>query len=186
MAENGDKAIFLDRDGVINVDGGFTHRVEDFKLIDGAAGAIRRANKAGYKVLVVTNQGGIALGHYGKDDMTLFHQHMLDTLEGMDARIDAIAFCPHHPESRWETERDCDCRKPKPGMILELAARHRIDLAASALIGDRATDIEAAAAAGTTGFLFEGGDLDDCMKSVLDSLRDGGGKAGERAGGDAE
>ena len=142
MARNGDKAIFLDRDGVINVDGGFTHRVEDFELVPGAADAIRRANAAGYKVLVVTNQGGIALGHYGRDDVTLFHQHMLDELGAMDARIDAIAFCPHHPESKWESERTCDCRKPKPGMILELAERHGIDLAASAMIGDRTTDVE--------------------------------------------
>ena len=173
MAGKGDKAIFLDRDGVINVDGGFTHRVEDFELVPGAADAIRRANAAGYKVLVATNQGGIALGRYGRDDVTLFHQHMLDELGAMDARIDAIAFCPHHPESKWVSERDCDCRKPKPGMILELAERHGIDLAASAMIGDRTTDVEAAEAAGTRGFLFDGGNLDECMAAVLDQL--GGG-----------
>ena len=173
MAGNGDKAIFLDRDGVINIDTGYPHRVEDFALVEGAAEAIRRANAAGYKVLVATNQGGVALGRYGKDDVTLFHQHMLDTLGAMDARIDAIAFCPHHPESKWESERSCRCRKPEPGMILELAERHGIDLASSAMIGDRATDVEAAEAAGTRGFLFDGGNLDECMAEVLDALAAG-------------
>ena len=170
MTDSGNKAMFLDRDGVINVDHGYTHRVEDFELVDGAAEAIRRANKAGFKVLVVTNQGGIALGRYGKDDVVLFHQHMIDTLSAMGATIDAIAFCPHHPDSKWASERTCACRKPKPGMILDLAARHGIDLAASAMIGDRTTDVEAAEAAGMRGFLFEGGSLDECMAGALDSL----------------
>ena len=183
MAKKGDKAIFLDRDGVINVDGGFTHRVEDFRLIDGAAEAIRRANEAGYKILVVTNQGGIALGHYDQDDMTIFHQHMLETLEAMGARIDAIAFCPHHPGAKRDGDRKCGCRKPKPGMILDLAGRHGVDLGASALIGDRPTDVEAAEAAGVAGFLFEGGSLDDCMARVLEFLEAGGGGAGETGGG---
>ena len=179
MEREGDRAVFLDRDGVINVDVGYPHRIGDFALVDGAAEAIRRANSAGYKVLVATNQGGIALGHYSQDDMALFHQHMLDTLGAMGARIDGIAFCPHHPESKWETERDCECRKPKPGMILDLAGLHGVDPAASAMIGDRATDVEAAAAAGMRGFLFDGGDLDACMAEVLGYLA--GGPAGGAA-----
>ena len=174
MAENGDKAIFLDRDGVIVEDVGYSNRIEDFKLVEGAAEAIRRAGGAGYKTLVATNQGGIAIGCFSEEDMALFHRHMVETLAAMGAHIDDIAFCPHHPKAEREEDRECGCRKPKPGLILDLAGRHGVDVSASAMIGDRATDVEAGEAAGAAGFLFEGGSLDELMKDVLGHLEGGG------------
>ena len=168
MAEG--KAIFLDRDGVINVDTGFPHRIEEFALIEGAAKAIRMANQANYKVLVVSNQGGIALGKFGHAEVEAFHRHMISTLAEKGAYITDIEYCPHHPEALEESERNCTCRKPSPEMILRLVERHGINASLSALIGDRETDIEAAKAAGVDGFLFEGGGLDILMAEVLKHL----------------
>lgn len=164
------RAIFLDRDGVINIDEGYTHRIEDFSLIDGAASAIRRANTAGFKVMVVTNQGGIGLGYYDHADVRSFHAHMQAVLEREAAIITDIAYCPHHPRSPDPGLRDCTCRKPSPEMLLTLASRHNIDLAASAMIGDRDTDVAAGTAAGAHAFLFNGGSLDTLMIEVLDHL----------------
>lgn len=170
MANSWKRAVFLDRDGVINIDTGYPHRIDEFVLIPGAAAAIRRANEAGYSVFVVTNQGGIGLGYFSVDTLTAFHDHMISVLEAEKAIITDIAFCPHHPKALLEENRDCDCRKPKPAMILDLAERHHIDLAASAMIGDRDTDIMAAEAAGVRGFLFDGVNLDHLMQDVLNQL----------------
>ena len=165
------KAIFLDRDGVINVDTGFPHRIEEFALIEGAASAIRLANQAKCKVLVVSNQGGIALGKFGHGEVKAFHDHMVSCLEEEGAYITDIEYCPHHPEALEESERHCTCRKPSPEMILRLAERHRIDTNLSALIGDRETDLQAAEAAGVDGFLFDGSvGLDILMAEVLTHL----------------
>ncbi|MGC6485008.1 MAG: D-glycero-alpha-D-manno-heptose-1,7-bisphosphate 7-phosphatase [Candidatus Puniceispirillales bacterium] len=164
------RAIFLDRDGVINIDHGYTHRIADFALVDGAAAAIRRANAAGYLVLVVTNQGGIGLGYYGHEDVRLFHQHMQAELAREQALITDFAYCPHHPQSPDPAQQGCSCRKPSPGMLLSLAEKHDVDLAASAMIGDRDTDVEAGRAAGARGFLFDGGNLDPLMVRVLAEL----------------
>lgn len=170
MASTTNRAIFLDRDGVINIDTGYTHRVDDFAFVPGAARAIRRANEADYKVLVVTNQGGIGLGYYDHDAVALFHHHMLAMLAEEGAHITDIAYCPHHPNAVDPADRSCDCRKPSPKMILDLARRHDINPGLSAMIGDRASDIEAATAAGAEGFLFDGGDLDALMAEILARL----------------
>lgn len=164
------RAIFLDRDGVINVDDGYTHRIEDFQLMPGAAAAIRRACAAGYHVFVVTNQGGIALGYFTEKDLQRFHDHMLAELNEEKAIITDIAFCPHHPRSPDPAMQTCTCRKPDPGMILSLAEKHSIDLANSAMIGDRETDVEAGQAAGVKAFLFDGENLDTLMQDVLVQL----------------
>lgn len=164
------RAIFLDRDGVINVDGGYTHRIEDFQLIDGAAAAIRRANEAGYIVLVVTNQGGIGLGYYDHEDVDAFHAHMKTVLEAEGAVISDFAYCPHHPKSPDPAQRECACRKPSPEMILFLAEKHHVDCSASSMIGDRNSDVEAGHAAGMQAFLFDGNNLDTLMINVLATL----------------
>jgi len=158
-------AVFFDRDGVLNVDTGYTYRVEDCQLIPGAAAAVRMANDAGYKTLVVTNQGGIALGYYTQDMMLTFHDHLTALIHAKTGGvIDDLRFCPHHPNAADQALKHCDCRKPSPKMILDLAAKHHIDLAASIMIGDRDTDVEAGEAAGCRGVLFTGGRLDLALK----------------------
>ena len=165
-------AVFFDRDGVLNVDTGYTHRLEDCQLIPGAAAAVRMANDAGYKTLVVTNQGGIALGYYTQDMMLAFHDRLTALIQSESGGvIDGLRFCPHHPDAADDALRVCDCRKPSPKMILDLAQNHRIDLAASIMIGDRQTDIEAGQAAGCQSVLFTGGRLDLALSPYISERR---------------
>lgn len=151
-------AIFLDRDGTINADTGYTYRKGDLMLIDGVAAGIAEARRAGIPVFIVTNQGGIALGLYSEAAMHAFNRHLLARLIATDADavITDIAFCPHHPEADDPSRRQCDCRKPQPGMLRALAAKHGLDLAKSMMIGDRDTDVAAAEAAGCKGVLYIG------------------------------
>ena len=147
---------FLDRDGVLNVDHGYVHRIEELTWIDGAAEAVRLLNEAGFRVVVITNQSGIARGHYDEDAVARFHAHMQEFLGSRGARIDAFYVCPHHPEGTVAPYAiDCDCRKPKVG-LLEQAARDRpVDRGRSFVIGDRDGDVEAAMAFGIRGVKFD-------------------------------
>jgi D,D-heptose 1,7-bisphosphate phosphatase len=150
---NPQKAIFLDRDGVINADKGLICRHEDFELIDGVADAIKAINQSDYLAIVVTNQPGIAKGMYDFKDLELIHAKM-DTLLGeQGAKLDALYFCPHHPEKGFEGERSeykipCECRKPAAGMLLKAARTFNIDLQQSFMIGDHERDIVAGKTAG--------------------------------------
>jgi len=163
-----DAAAFLDRDGVLNVDSGHLHRAADCVWIDGAAAAVRRLNHRFARIVVVTNQSGVARGLYGEDDVRRFHAWMAAALAAQGARIDAFYHCPHHPTAGTGAyTRACDCRKPEPGMLQRAIAEHAIDPAASVLIGDKATDVEAARRAGVRGFLFPGGDLDRFVEDLL-------------------
>lgn len=173
LMEKKTRAIFLDRDGVINVDTGYPHKIEDCRLIPGAAAAIRRARDAGYMIAVVTNQGGIALGYYDEAALLHFNVHLARLLEEDGAVLDAISFCPHHPSAPDPALRQCSCRKPLPGMLLELAEKYDIAMNESAMIGDRITDLEAGEAAGVRAFLFDGGNLDEMMRHVLARLDEG-------------
>jgi D-glycero-D-manno-heptose 1,7-bisphosphate phosphatase len=161
-------AAFLDRDGVINVDHGYTYKPEDLVFIDGAPAAIRRLNEAGYWVVVVTNQSGVARGFYTEIDVERFHAHMQAELTKMGARVDAFYSCPYHPEGIVAEYRlDHPDRKPKPGMILRALGDLPIDASRSFLVGDQPTDMAAAAAAHISGHRFCGGDLDDFVAGVL-------------------
>ncbi|WP_416147527.1 D-glycero-alpha-D-manno-heptose-1,7-bisphosphate 7-phosphatase [Salipaludibacillus sp. HK11] len=141
------KAMFLDRDGVINevlserVE--FVNEPDDFHLLEGVGEAVRLFNEAGFKVFVVTNQGGIGLGFMGESALTSVHTRMENDLAVFGARVDDIAYCAHKPHEQ------CACRKPKPEMILRLAEKYDVDLGNSYMVGDRAPDIEAGKAAGT-------------------------------------
>ncbi|WP_432820901.1 D-glycero-beta-D-manno-heptose 1,7-bisphosphate 7-phosphatase [Trichloromonas sp.] len=148
------KAVFLDRDGTINVEKNYLYRSEDFTFIDGVPQAIRRLNDAGYLVVVVTNQSGVARGYFTREDVDLLHRHLQRELELDGATIDAFYLCPHHPlEGVGELKIDCECRKGKPGMLLQAAAELKIDLKQSYMIGDKLADIEAGGSAGCASIL---------------------------------
>lgn len=165
MARIAAPGAFLDRDGVLNVDSGYLHRIADLVWIDGAKDAVRRLKTRGYRIVVVTNQAGIARGFYGEDDVRRLHAWMNVEL---DAAIDAFYFCPHHPsEGSGAYTRACDCRKPAPGMIRRGMEEYAITPAGSFLIGDRDTDIEAARRAGIHGVRFDGGNLDEFVAGLL-------------------
>lgn len=137
------KAVFLDRDGVITEDPPhYAHRVDQVQIIRGSGEAIRLLNEMDYLVIVVSNQSGIARGYYQERDVGLFNQEMMRQLSLEDAHIDAIYYCPHHPDGIIEKFRGlCTCRKPEPGMLFQAAKQHQIDLTASFLIGDKFSDI---------------------------------------------
>ena len=167
--------MFLDRDGVLNVDQGYVARREDFQWIEGARAAVKALNDAGYYVFVVTNQSGIARGLYTEDDMHALHDVMNKELADAGARIDDLRFCPFHPEGEvGRYRRVSDWRKPAPGMILDLLKCWPVDRERSVLIGDKERDMEAARAAGIRGLLFPGGNLEDFVRREVRGALDGG------------
>lgn len=152
------RAVFLDRDGTINVDHGYVFRAEEFEFIPGAPEAIRRLRDAGYLVIVVTNQAGVARGLYDEEDVHELHRHLDRELARYGTAIDAYYYCPHHPEKgRGSYLRECACRKPLPGMMLQAAADFSLDLGLSFLVGDKRSDIDAGTAAGCRPILVETG-----------------------------
>ena len=172
-------AIFLDRDGTLTVDHGYTHRISDFAFLPGVEAGLRRAYAAGLRLFIVTNQGGIALGEFSEAAMHGFHRHLQQRLAETILNIDRgggkgggevitdIAFCPHHPDAPDPSRRQCDCRKPKPGMLHTLARRHGIDLTQSVLIGDRDSDMAAARAAGCRGMRCAEGEMLAVMEEAI-------------------
>lgn len=149
-------ALLLDRDGVINVEVNYLHRPDDVAVLPGVAHAIAQANAFGIPVIVITNQAGIARGIYGPAELMAVGQR-IDQLLG-SARIDATYHCPHHPEGIVEElQIDCACRKPRPGMLLQAATEHGLDLANSIFVGDKDSDLSAARAAGCGAVLVRTG-----------------------------
>ena len=159
---NKQKAIFLDRDGTINEYVGFLRKEEDFRLIPGVSEAIKKINNSGYLAIVVTNQPVIARGEVTEEELEEIHKKM-ETLLGLDgAYIDDIYYCPHHPDKGFEGEIpelkiECDCRKPKTGMLEKAAREHNIDLSSSIMIGDSTLDIKMAENAGMQSVLLKTG-----------------------------
>lgn len=136
------RAVFIDRDGTMNRDVPYCSRPEDFELLHGVAQGIRLLNEHGFKVVVVTNQSGIARSYFTEQMLNKISDKMRAELAKRGAYLDAIYYCPHHPNE------NCDCRKPKPMLILKAAAEHEIALNDSFLIGDKAHDVEAGYVAG--------------------------------------
>jgi D-glycero-D-manno-heptose 1,7-bisphosphate phosphatase len=149
-------AAFLDRDGVLNVDHGYSHRPEQLEWIDGAPEAVRLLNEAGYYVLVVTNQSGVARGYYSEDAVRAFHSHMQKDLASRGAHVDAFYYCPHHPEGTiGPLAIRCRCRKPAPGLLEQATNEWPIDHNASFLVGDKDEDLAAAHAFNIRGIKFD-------------------------------
>jgi D-glycero-D-manno-heptose 1,7-bisphosphate phosphatase len=143
------RAVFLDRDGTINVERKFLHRPEEFQFIPGAAQAIRLLKEAGFRVIVVTNQSGIARGYFDESAVNRLHGYLDRELLRFGATIDAYYFCPHHPDYSIDGNgKACGCRKPLPGMLLKAAADFSLDLPASFIIGDKLADVQAGLNAG--------------------------------------
>ena len=143
------RAVFLDRDGTLLDELGYLARAEDVRLYPGAGAAVRRLSEAGFLLVVVTNQSGIARGLFGEAELARVHARLAQELAQDGARLDLVLHCPHHPDhGRSPLRARCECRKPEPGLFLEAARRLSIDLARSWSIGDSARDIEAARRAG--------------------------------------
>lgn len=162
---------FLDRDGVLIVDSGYPHRPDQLVLIPGAAEAVKRLNAAGYVVVIVTNQSGVARGLFSEETMHGFNALLIARLAEAGARIDAVYACPFHAEAVDDRYRHPDHpdRKPNPGMLLKAVAEHDLDPARSLMIGDQASDMEAARRAGVVGYRFEGGNLEHLVAAALSS-----------------
>jgi len=141
-------AIFLDRDGTINIDHGYVHEIDNFEFIDGVIDAMRELKAMGYALVLVTNQSGIARGLYNEAQFEMLTEWMDWSLADRDVDFDGIYYCPHHPEASVEEYRqECDCRKPQPGMLISARDFLHIDMAASYIVGDKMEDMQAGAAA---------------------------------------
>jgi D-glycero-D-manno-heptose 1,7-bisphosphate phosphatase len=161
------KAVFLDRDGVLNKDTGYPFRPEDMILVDGAPEAIAHLNRQGYLCVVVTNQSGVARGYFEESDVQNFHKAMGEAFRREGADIAAFYYCPFHPQGSIEAYCvDHPDRKPRPGMIERAIADLGIERQGSFLIGDRQSDMDAASAAGLPGYLFKCGNLHDFIVSL--------------------
>jgi D-glycero-D-manno-heptose 1,7-bisphosphate phosphatase len=162
-------AAFFDRDGVFNVDHGYTHKVEDIEWIAGGPQAVRRLNDLGYLVILVTNQSGIGRGYYDEAAMHAVHDALRAHLATAGGHIDAVYFAPHHEDAALDRYRHPDHpdRKPNPGMLLRAMQDFAIDRGRSFLIGDKPSDLEAARRAGIAGYLFDGVDLDASIRAIV-------------------
>jgi D-glycero-D-manno-heptose 1,7-bisphosphate phosphatase len=172
------KAVFLDRDGTVSVEMGYIHEkdLERYALIPGAAEGMRKLAQAGYKLVLVTNQSGVARGYYPESTVHLVHAHLAELLTEKGVKLDAIYYCPHHPDPAGPTDTgegnpdgkieakpvmsfaiDCDCRKPKPGMGLKAQQALDLDLSQSWMIGDKSADLGFASALGVKAVLVLSG-----------------------------
>ena len=185
--------LFLDRDGTINEEVDFVTSAKQLHLIEGSAEAIREANELGLKVIIITNQSGVARGLITEEQLLEIHKEMLDQLDELGAHIDAIYYCPHHPElGVGEYKTECECRKPKGGMLEMAAGEFSLDLKKSFVIGDRMIDVQTGNNAGAytilvlTGYgkdelglcrqngariTYVAGDLKDAMNHVRSALQ---------------
>ena len=164
------KTIFLDRDGVINKDINYLHKIDDFEFIDGIFDVCLYFQSLGYKIIIITNQSGISRGYYSHSDYQKVTQWMLDQFRYKNINILDIFHCPHGPDST------CDCRKPKPGMFLKAKVKHNTDMEKSWLIGDQELDVIAANAAGieNTILVRSGHRIDESNSNarfILDSIQ---------------
>ena len=160
------KALFLDRDGVINKDKGYVSKAEDFEFIDGVIQTLQEFSNRGYLLIIITNQSGIGRGYYSVEDFKKLNQYMLDELQKHLVHVDGVYFCPHDPIL------ECDCRKPKPKMVLDAVREFGIELENSIFVGDKSSDMKCALNAGVGKMFFVGSDERfNCIEKLADLLR---------------
>ena len=152
-ADQATPAVFLDRDGTINVENNYLYRVEDWEWIPGTKEAIRKFKQSGYKVVVVSNQAGIARGIFESSDVERLHTFVQQELACIGTSIDAFYYCPHHPNYSG----NCSCRKPAPGMLVQASLDLNLDLTRSWMIGDKLIDVQAGRAAGVQSMIVRTG-----------------------------
>lgn len=179
MTELQNKALFLDRDGVVNVDHGYVYQSEEFEFIDGIFSTCKKFYDAGYKIIVVTNQSGIGRGYYTEADFLALTQWMKTQFRNHNIEIADVYFCPHHPKKALpEYLKQCDCRKPAPGMLLQGIKEHNIDPKYCIMVGDKLSDMQAAKKAhiATRVLVRSGQSFDENAKQsadlVIDSIND--------------
>lgn len=168
-------AIFLDRDGVINYDHEYTYQIKDFAFIPDVFKVCRQFIQLGYQLIIITNQSGIARGYYSENDFKKLNHWMLEQFKNNGIKIKAVYYCPHHPVyGLGEYKIECNCRKPKPGMLVRAAQEYQINLSQSILIGDNLSDIKAGKSAGVgKNFLVQTGKklIDDSSKIADGSFK---------------
>jgi D-glycero-D-manno-heptose 1,7-bisphosphate phosphatase len=165
------KAVFLDRDGVINVDVAYLFEVSKLKWVNEAREAISYLTHLGYTIFVVTNQSGIARGYYTEKQMQVLHDFIKSETLKKGGKIEKFYHCPHYKDGKVkEFAIDCDCRKPKPGMLLKAMEEYDLDKESSFLIGDKPGDKEAAKAAGIKGYLFTGGNKGESLLEFVQKI----------------
>lgn len=163
------RSLFLDRDGVLNIDHGYIGSRDRFEWVDGALDAIRYATEAGWHVFVVTNQSGVGRGLYTEHDVQRLLEWMADEARGAGGTIDDVRFCPFHPEAVLDAYRqDHPWRKPSPGMLQDLIRTWELEPRRAVMVGDQPTDMQAAAAAGVIGHQFPGGNLLTFLRPILE------------------
>lgn len=172
------KAIFLDRDGTLNIDYGYVHEIDQFHFIEGSIEALQQLKQMGYLLVLVTNQSGIARGYFSEQQFLQLTEWMDWSLADRGVDLDGIYYCPHHPDGIGEFKQDCDCRKPKAGMLNQAIKELKIDPARSIMIGDKMEDMIAGKSAGIkTNVLVRSGkpiseDGEKLADYVIDSIAD--------------
>lgn len=172
------KAIFLDRDGTLNIDYGYVHEIDQFHFIEGSIEALQQLKQMGYLLVLVTNQSGIARGYFSEQQFLQLTEWMDWSLADRGVDLDGVYYCPHHPDGIGEFKQDCDCRKPKAGMLNQAIKELKIDPARSIMIGDKMEDMIAGKSAGIkTNILVRSGkpiseDGEKLADHVIDSITD--------------
>lgn len=163
------KALFLDRDGVVNVEKNYLHKIEDFELMDGILEVCRAYQEQGYLIIIVTNQSGISRGYYTEDDFARLSEWMVEHFKQLGVTISHIYHCPHHES----IDGVCECRKPEPGMFIQAQKKYDLDMSSSVMIGDNERDIEASLKAGVgTNILLTSETTDSQANRIIHSLRE--------------
>jgi D-glycero-D-manno-heptose 1,7-bisphosphate phosphatase len=166
-------ALFLDRDGVINVDYGHVHKIKDFHFVDGIFDLVKKAQDAGLEIFVVTNQAGIGRGIYSEESFITLNNYMLEQFELRGIRISRTYYCPHHPtKGLGQYLQDCECRKPKPGLILRASLDYGLNLEASVIVGNKNSDVSAGISAGIKKVVYIGEDVSIGASRSYGSVRE--------------
>ncbi|MBC7541782.1 MAG: HAD family hydrolase [Candidatus Sericytochromatia bacterium] len=166
------RAVFLDRDGTVNIEAGYIRDLADLKLMDGAADAIRRLREAGFLAILVTNQSGPARGYYPESWIWQLNNRLTSLLHDGGTTLDGVYYCPHLPDGSTQSYRkDCNCRKPETAMLQWAARDYGIDLTASYMVGDKATDVEVGQNAGTSAILLTSGYGEQVLAGTYQSLK---------------